>query len=119
MFYFLVYFTCEYLSLSFRGWIRIEGLNNYMVRVSLVFSYLLWSIDLSGKLPLECQRIREMEHLIDINKEIEILRDEREVQKKLAKYWEGRWEHEYSEKIELLQWHKVLLLRRFRRKLKG
>ncbi|XP_071921768.1 uncharacterized protein [Coffea arabica] len=55
-----------------------------------------------GRLPLECQRIREMEHLIDINKEIEILRDEIEVQKKLAKYWEGRWKDEYLEKIELL-----------------
>ena len=51
-----------------------------------------------------------MAHWVEMYKEIAVLRDEIEVQKKLVAYWEGRWKHEYSEKIELL--HKNLELKR-------
>nr|XP_027088646.1 uncharacterized protein LOC113709996 [Coffea arabica] len=54
------------------------------------------------RLSLEFHRIREMAHLVGMYKEIEMLRNKVEVQKRLAEYWEERWKHEYSEKIELL-----------------
>lgn len=43
-------------------------------------------------------------------KKIAVLRDEVEVQRRLAEYWEGWWKHKYPEKIELL--HKNLELKR-------
>ena len=43
-----------------------------------------------------------MAHLVGMYKEIEILRNEIEVQKRLAEYWEDRWKCEHSEKSELL-----------------
>ncbi|XP_071917081.1 uncharacterized protein [Coffea arabica] len=51
-----------------------------------------------------------MAHLVGMYKEIEILRNEIEVQKRLAEYWEERWKHEYLEKIELL--HENIELKR-------
>ena len=51
-----------------------------------------------------------MAQLDDIYKEIEVLQNEIEVQKRRAEYWEGRWKHEYSEKIELL--HETIELKR-------
>ena len=43
-----------------------------------------------------------MTNLVDIYKEIGILRKEIELQNRLVEHWEGRWEQEYLEKIELL-----------------
>ena len=43
-----------------------------------------------------------MAHLVGMYKEIEMLRNEVEIQKRLAEYWEERWKREYSEKIDLL-----------------
>ena len=56
------------------------------------------------------QQFCEMAHWVEMYKEIAVLRDEIEVQRRLAAYWEGRWKHEYSEKIELL--HQNLELKR-------
>ena len=44
-----------------------------------------------------------MTTLEEMRKEMDILRNEVEFQKKLADYWEGRWKQEYAEKTELLR----------------
>ena len=44
-----------------------------------------------------------MTTLEEMRKEMDILRNEVEFQRKLADYWEGRWKQEYAEKIELLR----------------
>ena len=44
-----------------------------------------------------------MTTLEEMRKEMDILRNEVEFQRKLAEYWEGRWKQEYAEKIELLR----------------
>ena len=44
-----------------------------------------------------------MTTLEEMRKEMDILRNEVEFQRKLADYWEGRWKQEYAEKTELLR----------------
>ena len=55
-----------------------------------VISYLFQSFDFLDRLLFDLKRIGNIINLGDMHKEIDILRMEVELQKKLVDYWEGR-----------------------------
>ena len=57
----------------------------------IMISYSSRPFDFPGRLSFNLKGISGMTNLEDMHKEVDILRMEVEFQKKLADYWEGRW----------------------------